>query len=98
MITEIVRFKIGDGLDRDEILKRFESTMHVWAEQDDLIRKYYIFDEATREGGGVYLWKNRAAAQEAHNTAWCDRAETLYGSRPSFTYFETPFVVDNAKP
>ncbi len=96
MITEIVRFDIAEEIDRDEVIRRFETTMPAWAENPKLVRKYYLFDEETRQGGGVYLWPDKASAQEAHDDAWCDRAEQLYGSRPTFEYFETPCIVDNS--
>ncbi|SDI86218.1 hypothetical protein [Lutimaribacter saemankumensis] len=96
MITEIVRFTIAPGIDRDEVIRRFETTMPAWQANEKLVRKYYLFDEETRQGGGVYLWPDKAAAQAAHNEEWCDRAEKLYGSRPTFEYFETPCIVDNS--
>ncbi|MCM2563415.1 hypothetical protein M8756_14400 [Lutimaribacter sp. EGI FJ00015] len=97
MITEIVRFKIDPGLGREEVVRRFESTMLAWSENPKLVRKYYLYDEESGIGGGVYLWTDKASAQAAHDAAWCDRAEQLYGSRPTFEYFETPCIVDNSE-
>lgn len=95
MITEIVRFAISPDLDRDTVIRRFEATAPAWRANPDLIRKYYLHDPETGQGGGVYLWRNKAAALAAHDAAWCARAEALYGSRPRFEYFETPLIVDN---
>ncbi|MGR3634694.1 MAG: hypothetical protein ACU0BK_02075 [Shimia sp.] len=95
MITEIVSFDLPADMPRDTVLALFQKTVARWQNYPDLIRKQYLYDPDTNRGGGIYLWTNRAAAKAAHNSAWCDMAETLYGSRPTFTYFETPLVVDN---
>jgi len=94
MITEIVTFDLPDGMTRAEAVALYETTVPRWAANARLIRKYYLFDGASRVGGGVYLWPTRADAQAAHDTAWCDKAEQMYGSRPRFQYFETPLIVE----
>jgi hypothetical protein len=45
--------------------------------------------------GGVYLWKERAAAEKWHGEAFRAKVKEVYGSEPEFRYFETPIVVDN---
>lgn len=77
VITEFVRFTIAPGIDRDEVIRRFEGTAPAWQANAGLIRKYYLFDPETRQGGGVYLWHDRAAAEAAHDAAWCACAEAL---------------------
>lgn len=96
MITEIVTFALPDGMSRDEALALYEATAAGWQANPDLVRKYYLFDGESQTGGGVYLWPSIDHAQAAHNDAWCDKAEALYGSRPTFRYFETPLIVDNS--
>jgi len=95
MITEIVNFDLPADLNRDEVIALFEKSVPRWLGWPGLIRKQYLFNGEARLGGGVYLWETRAQAEAAHDTAWCDKAEALYGSRPRFQYFETPIVVDN---
>lgn len=95
MITEIVTFEIAEGLERAEVLALYEKTMPAWRANPDLIRKTYLYDPEGRRGGGVYLWKSMEAARRAHDAAWCARAEAMYGSRPQFSYYETPFVIEN---
>lgn len=96
MITEIVQFKLPEGVNRKDTVARFESTKAAWEDNPDLVRKYYLFDGDRGIGGGVYLWPNIEAAKAAHDEAWCDRVEGMYGSRPTFQYFETPLIVDNS--
>jgi hypothetical protein len=95
MITEIVTFPIPDSMTRDQVIAHFEATMPGWAANPDLIRKNYLYDPETRQGGGVYLWKTLAAAKAGHDATWCEKVRRIYGAAPSFAYFETPFVLDN---
>lgn len=95
MITEIVRFKIDPALSRDDVHALYEKTLPRWRANPDLIRKTYLYDPENGRGGGVYLWTSLEAAQRAHDAEWCDMAERMYGSRPSFEYYETPIVLDN---
>ncbi|MDO6797651.1 hypothetical protein [Shimia thalassica] len=96
MITEIVQFKLPKDMPRARVIELFEATVQRWQSNGDLIRKQYLYDPATQTGGGIYLWTSLDAAKAAHDSAWCDMAEEIYGDRPGFTYFETPLVVDNA--
>jgi hypothetical protein len=95
MITEIVTFDLPKGTTRAEAVALFEKSVPRWQANKALLRKYYLFDGEAGVGGGVYLWPNRADALAAHDAAWCDMAEAMYGSRPQFRYFDTPVIVDN---
>ncbi|WP_137702545.1 monooxygenase [Marimonas lutisalis] len=96
MITEIVNFDLPEGMTREEAVALYEKTVPRWQANEALVRKYYLYDEENRIGGGVYLWPSIEDAKAAHDAAWCDMAEKMYGSRPRFQYFETPVIVDNA--
>lgn len=97
MITEIVTFDLPEGMTRDQVLEKFQATVPRWQANPHLVRKMYLYDEEKRLGGGVYLWPDKAAAQAAHDAAWCQLAEATYGSAPRFAYFETPFIVENSE-
>jgi hypothetical protein len=71
--------------------------MSLWRANPDLIRKNYLFDPAARRGGGAYLWPDIGAARRAHDSAWCEMIRKTFGSEPVIQYFETPFLVDNAR-
>ena len=96
MITEIVTFKLPDGMSREQLVANFRQTAPKWHENPDLIRKNYLYDSANGLGGGVYLWKNLDDAKRWHNDAFRKKVVEVYGSEPTITYFETPIVVDNA--
>jgi hypothetical protein len=96
MITEIVTFKLPEGMTRDQLVANFRQTAPKWHENPDLIRKNYLYESANGLGGGVYLWKNMDDAKRWHNDAFRKKVLEVYGSEPTITYFETPIVVDNA--
>ena len=96
MITEMVLWKIPDGMTRQELLNKFRSTVPGWKANPNLIHKAFVFDEISRRGGGIYLWKNIVAAKEAHNSAFRDHVKSMYGSTPEFQYFDALVVIDNA--
>ena len=95
MITEIVLWKMPDGMSREEILNKFRATVPAWQANPSLIHKAFLFDESSRRGGGVYLWKNIEAAKQAHGPAFQDRIKAVFGANAQFQYFEAPVVIDN---
>ena len=56
----------------------------------------FLFDEKSRRGGGVYLWKNVEAAKQAPGPAFQDRINAVFGARPESQYFDAPVVIHNA--
>jgi len=95
MITEIITYKLPQGMTRDQPIDNFHQTAPKWHENPDLIRKNYLYDAANGLGGGVYLWKNMEDAQRWHNDAFHQKVIEVYESEPTIHYYETPIVVDN---
>jgi hypothetical protein len=96
MITEIVLWKMPEGMSREEILTKFRASVPIWQANPDLVHKAFLFDEKSRRGGGVYLWKNVEAAKQAHGPAFQDLINAVFSARPEFQYFDAPVVIDNA--
>jgi hypothetical protein len=96
MITELVLFDLPAGMTREQVRAAFRQSAPNWRANRDLIRKNYLYDPDGGRAGGVYLWPDIAAARRAHDAAWCETVRKRYGSAPTFHYFETPVVVDNA--
>jgi Putative mono-oxygenase ydhR len=95
MITEIVTFKLPEGMTHEDVVANFEKTAPNWRANPDLIRKNYLVDAINRVAGGVYLWKERAHAEKWHGEAFRQKVKEIYGSEPEIQYFDTPIVVDN---
>lgn len=96
MITEIVTFKLPEGMTHKDVMANFEKTASKWKANPDLIRKNYLVDAKNGVAGGVYLWKERAHAEKWHGEAFRNMVKEVYGSEPEIQFFETPIVVDNA--
>ncbi|RRD56440.1 hypothetical protein EII20_10980 [Comamonadaceae bacterium OH2545_COT-014] len=97
MITEIVYFELPEGISRDEVLAKYRQTAAAWSSNEDLIQKFYFFDEARNLGGGVYIWKTLEAMRRWHGEAYQARIKALYGSEVRMTFHDTLLVVDNVK-
>jgi hypothetical protein len=96
MITEIVLFCLPDGMGRKDAVAKYRARVPMWKANPDLIHKAFLYDEASRRGGGVYLWKDIDAAKKAHGAAFQEGIQSVFGSKPEFQYFEAPIVIDNA--
>ena len=63
MMTEIVLFRLPDGMTREDALAKYRLSVPGWRAIPDLIRKTFLFDEASHRGGAVYNWKSIEAAK-----------------------------------
>src|SRR6476661_4209674 len=90
MISEIVLFSLPEALSREEAMLKYRARVPLWRSNPDLIHKAFLYDERTRRGGGVYLWKNIEAAKKAHGPAFQEGIQSIFGARPEFQYFEAP--------
>lgn len=96
MITAIVRFKLPDTVKLADAEKMFQGSVPKYEGLSGLVRKYYLFDENTHTGGGVYLWESREAADRVYSADWKKMIADRYGAPPEISYFESPVIVDNA--
>lgn len=95
VITEIVYFDLREGIDRDALLAKYRQTAPAWADNPNLVHKFYFVDESRRVGGGVYIWKTKEAALKWHGEPYRSRIKALYGGEPHMTCYDTLVVVDN---
>jgi hypothetical protein len=82
MISEIVLFSLPEGLSREEAMSKYRARVPVWQSNPDLIHKAFLYDEESRRGGGVYLWKNIEAAKKAHGPAFQEAIQSIFGAKP----------------
>lgn len=95
MITEIVLFKLPEGMTLEQYRKAARESAPVWGANPTLVRKNYIYDAERGQGGGVYTWPSIAEAQKWHGDAFKQRIKSVFGSEPTFSYYATPVIVDN---
>ena len=94
MILELVLFKSPPGMDRASVLEDAKHTIPRWRANADLLRKHYILSE-DGEGGGVYIWPSKEAAQQGHDAAWRESVRKRTGAEPIIRYFDLLIVLDN---
>jgi hypothetical protein len=92
-VATIVVIKTPPGITRPTIERGFKQAVPTYQKIPGLIRKYFTVND---DGfGGMYLWKNRAAAEAWFTVAWRAKAKETYGAEPSLTYFDAPVLLDN---
>jgi hypothetical protein len=79
----------------DERLKAgFEAALPTYAALDGLERKYFTMTDTAI--GGVYVWRNRSAAEAYFNAAWQTRIRQTYGQDAKLVWFVVPEATTGA--
>ena len=97
MILTIVLYKPPQDKSRSEILEDDKHPLARWRANPDLLRKHYLLSEDGLEGGGVYLWPSREAAEKGHDAAWRESVKSRTGAEPVIRYFDLLMLLDNEK-
>ena len=95
MILELVLFDNPPNLDRQTELEGARNVVAKWRANPDLIRKHFMRTEDGAQGGAVYLWKSRAAAEAAHGPEWRAAVKARTGAEPTCRYFDLLILLDN---
>jgi hypothetical protein len=93
-VATLVIVKTPPGVSRAMIEAGFAKAVPLYQKIPGLIRKYFTVNDAGF--GGMYLWKNRAAAEAWYSAEWRARAKATYGVEPELTYFDSPLQIDNS--
>jgi len=94
MITALSRFQLRPGLTREQAIAEIHETIPVYKGRAHLVRKYITLNFEEGYGIGIYLWNDRAAAEQFFAFARAKIREQT-GSDPEITFLDTPVVVDN---
>ena len=92
-VATLVVVKTPPGVTRAMIEAGFAKAVPTYKKVPGLLRKYFTVNAAGF--GGMYLWKNRAAADAWYSPEWRARAKAAYGVDPELSYFDTPVQIDN---
>jgi hypothetical protein len=88
MITEIVLFRLPKDMSRKEAMDKYRATIPIWQGKPGLIRKTFLYDEASQRGGAVYLWNNIESVKEAHGRVFQERIRSWWGADPEFQFLK----------
>lgn len=91
-VATIVVVPTPAGLTRAKIEAGFQQAAPTYRKVPGLLRKYFTVNASGF--GGMYLWKNRAAAEAWFTPEWRARAKAAYGAEPELTYFDSPLQID----
>jgi Putative mono-oxygenase ydhR len=58
----------------------------------------YLIDTPDGRTGGVYLWRDDAAAKRMLDSDWQRRQQALHGSTPKVEWFDTPILTRSTLP
>jgi hypothetical protein len=95
MIVEIVLFDNPPELDKAAEIEGARAVVDKWRANPDLLRKHFMRSEDARQGGAVYVWKSREAADAAHGAEWQAAVKARTGSEPTRQFFDLFLLVDN---
>ncbi len=90
-VSTIVTIATPAGVSREQIIEGFRAAVPTYQKVPGLMRKYFII---TQDGkfGGVYLWANKAAAEQFYNDAWKERVSKTYGAAANLEWFDAPIL------
>ena len=94
MIAEIVFFDLSPGLDVQDLMVKYKASAQKWADNPDLLHKWYFHDPVSNEGGGVYIWRDEEAALRWHGPEYLAMIERTYGHPPRIRRLPTLLHVD----
>lgn len=58
----------------------------------------YLIDTRDGRSGGVYLWRDEAAAKRTLDRVWQRRQQALHGSAPKVEWFDAPILTPSTLP
>lgn len=96
MITAIVLYDLPPSIGLEECRAHFAMIAPDFMPLPGFVRKQFICAADGRVAGGVYMWEDRAAAEQFYGGPWHKGIIERYGNAPRIQYFETVAVADKA--
>jgi heme-degrading monooxygenase HmoA len=94
-VATVVLIPTPAGVTRQRLEAEFRAAVPVYQKVPGLLRKHFV---VTDDGqfGGVYLWADKAAAEQWFTPAWHARALQTYGKDARLEWFDTPILLPTA--
>lgn len=90
-VSTLVTIPRPAGVDKARLIQEFQAAIPTYRAVPGLLRKHFILTDDGRFGG-IYLWKDRASADQWFNAAWKDRVRATYGSDATLEWFDTAIL------
>ncbi|MBC7940778.1 MAG: YdhR family protein [Chitinophagaceae bacterium] len=78
------------------VVSRMRETVPQYSALPGLAHKAFSLAQSDARYGGIYLWKDEAAARTFFGPAWHQRVEKERGATAQVQFFEVPVAIDNA--
>jgi heme-degrading monooxygenase HmoA len=90
-VSTLVTLPTPAGIGKAQLVQEFQAAIPTYRAVPGLLRKYFIITEDGRFGG-IYLWKDQAAAEQWFNAAWKERVRATYGTDATLEWFNTAIL------
>jgi len=94
-VATLVAIPVPAGTPRAELVRLFDASQPQYRAIPGLVRKYYTIGSDGR-AGGVYLWRDRAAADAFFTDSWKADVARRWGQPADLSWFEVPIALDGA--
>jgi hypothetical protein len=94
-VASLVAIPVPAGLTRAQLVILFEASQPQYRQVPGLVRKYYSIGDDGR-ADGIYLWRDRAAAEAFYTDQWKADAARRWGAPATVRYFDVPIVLEGA--
>jgi heme-degrading monooxygenase HmoA len=90
-VSTLVTIPTPAGIGKARLVQEFQASIPTYRAVPGLLRKHFIITDDGRFGG-IYLWKDQAAAEKWFNAGWKERVRATYGTDATLEWFDTAIL------
>lgn len=94
-VVAVVRVPTPWYAPRALVVSKMRDTIPLYAQTPGLAFKAFSIERASNDFGGLYHWRDAAAAKAWYSAAWFERVRKERGVDGRVTMFDAPLTVDN---
>ncbi len=94
-VVAVVRVPTPWYAPRALVVSKMRDTVPQYAQLPGLAFKAFSIERTSKDFGGLYYWRDAAAAQAWFNAAWFERVKRERGFEGRVTLYDAPLSIDN---
>jgi heme-degrading monooxygenase HmoA len=94
-VVAVVRVPSPWYAPRALVVGKMRETIPQYAQLPGLAFKAFSIERASKDFGGLYYWRDAAAAQAWFNPAWFERVKKERGVEARVAFYDAPLSIDN---